>query len=349
MTPPQTRLQQVMLSALYYSGICKLLEPVSAGVGMIFMLHHVVAEAPRAFAPNRGLEIDADFLDLVLQEVRRRGFRIVDLDEVERCLRERDFDSKFACFTFDDGYQDNFEHALPVFKRHDAPFALYLTSGLPDGTAVLWWRVLEYVIANNDSVEVPGMGPAFQIRTTREKYRAYQSIYWPLRNAHPDRQSEIATKLGERYGVGAEILCSECAVSWPRLNDMLETGLVTIGAHTVNHRKLSDLDTEEARTEIVRGCDTTRERLQITPRHLAYPYGDRASAASREFQLARELGFATAVTTRKGVLYPDHAEYLHALPRVSLNGFFQHAHYLRALMSGAPFALRRGFVRLDTS
>lgn len=338
-----------MLSTLYYSGICRLLEPLSAGVGMIFMLHHVVAEAPRPFAPNRGLEIDVKYLDLVLREVRRRGFQIVDLDEVERRLCERDFDSKFACFTFDDGYLDNFKHALPIFKRHDAPFTLYLTSGLPDGTAVLWWRILEYVIANNDTVESPLVGQTMPTRTIAEKYRAYKSIYWPLRNSHPDLQSEIATSLGERYGVGPQTLCSECALSWQQVAEMITTGLVTIGAHTINHRTLSQLPAEEARLEITRGCESIGKHLSMTPRHLAYPYGDPSSAATREFKLANELGFATAVTTRKGVIYPEHSQHLHALPRVSLNGYFQRAHHLRALMSGVPFALSRGFRRVDNA
>ena len=61
-------------------------------------------------------------------------------------------------------------------------------------------------------------------------------------------------------------------------------------------------------------------RLGIEVRDFAYPVGDRTSAGPREFDLARELGFATAVTTRPGMLFPEHARRLTALPRVSVNG-----------------------------
>ena len=63
------------------------------------------------------------------------------------------------------------------------------------------------------------------------------------------------------------------------------------------------------------------------PQHLAYPVGDPTSAGPREFRIAAELGFKTAVTTRPGVLFTAHREHLTALPRISLNGEFQQQRY----------------------
>ena len=74
-------------------------------------------------------------------------------------------------------------------------------------------------------------------------------------------------------------------------------------------------------------------------RHFSYPFGDVCSAGEREFNLARELGMLTAVTTRKGMIHTHHANALTSLPRVSLNGDYQDARYTKALLSGAPFAL----------
>jgi len=55
--------------------------------------------------------------------------------------------------------------------------------------------------------------------------------------------------------------------------------------------------------------------------------------------LARALGFATAVTTRPGMLFPEHADRLAALPRASVNGRWQSPEALEVLLSGAPFWL----------
>jgi peptidoglycan/xylan/chitin deacetylase (PgdA/CDA1 family) len=89
--------------------------------------------------------------------------------------------------------------------------------------------------------------------------------------------------------------------------------------------------------------------LGTRPRHLSYPVGDKTSAGPREFALARELGFATAVTTRPGMLFPEHRAHLTALPRISLNGEFQSPRYVRVLVSGAATALWNGFRRVDAA
>ena len=77
--------------------------------------------------------------------------------------------------------------------------------------------------------------------------------------------------------------------------------------------------------------------------------GDETSAGQREFDLARELGMKTAVTTRKGLIHPRHASQLTALPRVSLNGDYQKPRYVKVLLSGAPFALFNAVQRTSNS
>jgi peptidoglycan/xylan/chitin deacetylase (PgdA/CDA1 family) len=84
-------------------------------------------------------------------------------------------------------------------------------------------------------------------------------------------------------------------------------------------------------------------------RHFAYPVGDPGSAGPREFRLALDAGFATAVTTRPGHLFAAHADHPTALPRVSVNGYFQSRAALRALLSGVPFLAWNRGRRLDVT
>ena len=58
-------------------------------------------------------------------------------------------DPKRIAVTLDDGYRDNAEHALPVFRRHGVPFTIFVCPGFCDRTSELWWEALERIIAGD--------------------------------------------------------------------------------------------------------------------------------------------------------------------------------------------------------
>lgn len=74
--------------------------------------------------------------------------------------------------------------------------------------------------------------------------------------------------------------------------------LCTLGAHTVHHYELSKLAPIDARNEIEQSVRIVKAQFGKAPVHLSYPIGSAAACGPREFQLAKELGFRSAVTTR---------------------------------------------------
>jgi peptidoglycan/xylan/chitin deacetylase (PgdA/CDA1 family) len=155
--------------------------------------------------------------------------------------------------------------------------------------------------------------------------------------------------LGTRYGVDSAAFCNDLCMTWAEIGEIAADPLATIGAHTVNHvmlRKASDAD---VRSEMQQSVAVIEAALGKKPAHFSYPVGDRTSAGPREFRIAAELGFKTAVTTRPGVLFPEHAAHLTALPRISLNGEYQQRRYAKVLLSGAATALWNRFRRVDAA
>ncbi len=348
----RTQAIRTTLKALHLTGAYRLLRPVSSGVGAILMLHRVRPAPPKGgFAPNGILEITPEFLDAAIGLVLEAGYEIVSLDEAKRRLLEKDFQRKFVCFTFDDGYSDNHSHAYPVFKRRGVPFAIYVATALPDGCAQLWWIQLEQAIASTSSLQLTISGEELSLATgsVREKYAAYQRVYWPVRNLNDKERESVLCRLMDRYHLDPIQICRDCAISWAQLKELSQDPMVTVGGHTANHLALRRLPREQARDEIEAGNGRLEDELGRRPQHFAFPFGDPGSAGPRDFELAQDLGFATAVTTRKGVLFAENGAYMHALPRVSLNGDYQSPSYLSVLLSGVPFALRRGFRRLDVA
>ncbi len=341
----KTKALRFGLTALNRSGATAALGPHLQGQGAIFMLHHVRPEQRKGFAPNRLLEITPEFLDATCREVIRAGFDILSLDEA--CARLQGQESSrrpFACFTFDDGYRDNRDFALPVMKRHGVPFTVYVASDFADGRGFLWWLVLEEVIrvSGQISVVIDGHFQRLNCDTDHAKLRAWSRLYWWLRTMPEEDAREIVSSLAARAGVDILSPCRELAMSWPEIAQLACDPLVTIGAHSISHCALGSLDVSRMRAEIKGSVMRIEQELGVPCRHFCYPYGDDASAGEREFRAAAELGLASAVTTRKGFVSASHACAPTSLPRVSLNGEFQSIDCLRALLSGIPFALWRG-------
>jgi peptidoglycan/xylan/chitin deacetylase (PgdA/CDA1 family) len=335
------------LDALYFSGAHRVLRPIFGGVGTIFMLHNVRPAHAGLFQPNRHLEITPDFLRATLAYLRATDVDIVTPDEVRRRLTEQDFSRRFACFTCDDGYRDNRDHALPAMQDFDAPFTVYVASDFAAGTGRLWWVALERVVANSDMIEAPIDGQPVRMETSSlpGKVVAFDRLHGWLRGlSDPDLRREM-TALCTRYGVDENAISSELCLSWDELKPFAADPLVTIGAHSVSHCNLAKQTEATAMQELTNSRANIENALQRPAHHLAYPYGDRQAAGTREFALAEAAGFKTAVTTRPGVISSDNSERLTALPRVSLNGNYQDARYLPVLTSGAATAMWNGFQR----
>ncbi|AMJ59562.1 polysaccharide deacetylase family protein [Bosea sp. PAMC 26642] len=311
------------------------------GLGVILTLHQVRPERAFGFQPNRLLEITPDFLDTVLRLIRAEGYDLVSLDEAASRLANPRQGRFFVALTFDDGYRDTLDHAWPVLAKYDAPWTMFVTTGFADHSARLWWIELEEAIRALPEIAVELPSGRFFARsgTDVEKQQAFEKLYWRLRAEPEAILLSTISDLACQAGIdGPGITEREC-LPWGTLRALSGAPGVTIGAHTLTHPMLARHDDAFARAEIANSKARIEAELGIPVRHFCYPVGDPTSAGPREFALAREAGFAAAVTTRPGHLFAAHASHLHALPRVSLNGHQQTEEAARALLSGLPFLL----------
>ncbi len=342
MSKTSTRLLKSTLSVLHYSGAARLLAPATRGCGAVLMLHHVSRDEPAAFAPNRILTITPDFLEAVAIEIRRAGFDAVSMDEAKaRLTGEVASNRPFVCFTFDDGYRDNRDHALPILKRHGVPMTIYATSDFAAQKGFLWWLVLERIVAKRQRLAVAlGSGlETFRCGSAAEKTSAFERIYWWLRSLPEAQARGVVADLANESGIDIAEPARDLAMTWAEIAEVACEPLVTIGAHTVTHNALAKLSAPEALAEMSQSIADVEHHVGKPCRHFCYPYGDAGSAGTREFEMAARLGVETAVTTRKGTIQPAHAGRLTALPRLSLNGDYQQIRYVKALLSGVPFML----------
>ena len=315
------------LNLAYKVGLYRILSTLYGGQGVIFSLHRVIEANQQAFNPHQ--KIGADVLDELLGTVRRLGWEIVSIDEVHRRLTvQKDQDrrselerGRFACFTFDDGYVDNLTLALPLFRKHQAPLCLFAATGLIERELFYWWGANEDLVLRSDRIELPATddsGPrVLWARDSTEKVLAYRALD---ELCHKSGAALFPTlrQLYYKVGINPHDSLDRDALTPSQVREMASDPLVTIGSHSVTHERLSPMTEEAVRFEMQESRRKLENWSGTNIRHFAYPFGRSDACGAREFAIAKQSGFKTAVTTRQGNIFAEHSNYLECLPRRSI-------------------------------
>jgi peptidoglycan/xylan/chitin deacetylase (PgdA/CDA1 family) len=280
------------------------------------------------------------FLDELIPFLRASGYDIVTMSECLARLRSPR-SRRFVAITFDDGYRDNLQRALPVFVSHNAPFTIYITSDMIRRRYNYSWRCLEELVLQSESLDLSFLGRQLNLSTRNAKYAAFFLLEAACKNI-PQARDELNDWF-RRAGINADRLLDAEALDEHDLRTLTRSHLVEIGGHSETHPSLAALPAEGAEAEMADN-KVYLEALTDRPlQHFAYPFGDRSACGRREFELTQRLGFATAVTTRYGNLFPEHAATPTALPRHVVSGDRLDRAELRFRLSGAGHLVRHGF------
>ncbi len=348
----KTTTTRKILAGLNYSGLDRLYQQLDAELGVLLTFHHVHPRLPQAFSPNAHLAVDPEFLSEIIRVLRQRGFELVCMDEVRARIQSPERKNRFAAITFDDGYRDNLEHAIPLLREQRVPYAMYIASGMIEGTANVWWEGIEALVRENTSLvfDMSGQEVELDCSNLAAKQSSFVKLMDYLTEELPENlQRSFVNTLCSQYEVDLEAHRERQLMTWDEIRQLAADPLCTIGAHTVDHPALARLTEDDASSEMVNGADVLAAKLGRKPDHFAYPYGYHQAAGPREFDLARKAGFKTAVTTRPGMVFAEHANYLTGLPRISANGLYQEKRYFAPLTSGLPTRLRSRMRRLDVA
>jgi peptidoglycan/xylan/chitin deacetylase (PgdA/CDA1 family) len=299
----------------HFSGLSRLVAARYRGRGMIFALHSVVEDD--TFHPDFTLRCSTRRLEWTLRWLRDEGLDFVSLDEAVRRLNG-DNPRPFACFTLDDGYADNLTRALPVMERFGAPFTVFVTTGMITREIDGWWFGLAALVRSHERVELPAPGLSFDCPDLPRKRLAFKTIESMVHKDFsllPHLREAIATS-----AIDCRALVDSEALSEGQLRRLARHPLVTIGGHTTTHRNLAEAPAPAVEWEMAANRRFLQDVTGQPVEHFAYPFGHERACGEREAQICRETGFRSAVTTRAGTLFAEHAHDLHALPRLHLAG-----------------------------
>lgn len=291
----------------------------------LILMYHRIADEPVDYW---GLAVSPSHFEEHLQVLRRTRHPVPLAEFVSR-LTAGTLPSNAVAVTFDDGYVDNLMAGKPLLASADIRATVFLTTGLVGRLEPLWWDELSRLILlakgpQKFDLTIRGKSLTFDFGfevdagdntapclVPKNRSATLSAIWQILRQLEDKERDSVMAQLRsillavDDYDSLARVMTSN------EVQTIVSDGLVTIGAHTVNHPMLSGLEGSACRREIVeskRICEDITGRPVIT---FAYPYGD-FDVMARE--AVKTAGFALACSTRSGPATA--ASDIFALPRV---------------------------------
>lgn len=239
-------------------------------------------------------------------------FNVLPLGDAVRRLRSGTLPQRPLCITFDDGYADNHDVALPVLRKVGLPATFFIATGYLNGGRMFNDTVAEAVRqARGPQLDLSDLGlGVHSILDVDGRRAAVNALLEKVKYLPQDKREECVEKIAElcQARLPNDLMMTEDQVSALRAAGM------EIGAHTETHPILKEVTLDKARREITRGRERLQEIIGESVGLFAYPNGRPGrDYAAEHVALVRELGFDAAVSTAWGAARSG-AD-LHQLPR----------------------------------
>jgi len=263
----------------------------------ILILHRVLPVADVLFPE----EMDAQRFDEVCRWVKS-WFTVLPLDEAVRRLASASLPARALAITFDDGYADNHDVALPILLRHGLQATVFVATGFLDGGRMWNDTIVESIRRTGlpalDLRDVPTAGLGLHTLTSLSEKRSAidaiirQTMYLPM-----DVRGALVHEIAERAGAK---LPTNLMMTSAQVVEMRGAGML-VGAHTVSHPILANLDRAAARAEMADSKRFLEDLLGERVGLFAYPSGKPGQDFTGEsVAIARDVGFDAAVSTAWG-------------------------------------------------
>jgi len=290
-------LKWLLCEVLNLLGVISLLEAARKD-GVRILVYHRVSP----FRIDDGMTISQMVFDAQLRHLRK-NHSVVSLDEAAAILRgERPIRSGLIALTLDDGYRDNYTRAWPILARYSMPATIFVTVGPLDGEVSLWTEEIRGALwaSSGQALDLQAMGwGAWPLRTDTERLACLYAVKHRLKALPDAERQRTLREIIQRLGSRGKTAVQEQMLTWDMVREMSKRG-ITIGAHTVSHKILTQIAPQEVDWEIRESKHRIEQRLGEPVRHFAYPNGTRADWDSQIQGAVKQAGFETACTTLRG-------------------------------------------------
>ncbi len=215
-------------------------------------------------------------------------------------------DRPSVAVTFDDGYTDNVNEALPILEEYGIPSTFFISTGFVDSHTEFWWDDLDRILLNKVHLPVRyTLDTGNEVRewptkSAAERAQLYRLLHVLIKNLPPEQREQQMAQLRAWADVTEQGRTSHRVATLDELKRLAQSELVTIGGHTVTHTRLSILSADRQHEEItasMRQLETWSGR-QVTV--FSYPFGSRDDFTPETIEICRQAGLLRAVANIPG-------------------------------------------------
>jgi len=211
-----------------------------------------------------------------------------------------------VALTFDDGYADNVQEALPIIEEVGVPVTFFVSTGIIDTAKEFWWHEVERIILGGQRIppdftmEKGRKKKTWPTATDQDRRAFYRMFVRYLTDADVAHRDEHLSRLRCWARSAPAVADVHRAMTLEELRCLAESRWITIGAHTVTHTRLSSLPANAQQREII---DSKRQLETWLGREItvfSYPFGKRHDYTKATAALCREAGFTKAAANVPG-------------------------------------------------
>jgi peptidoglycan/xylan/chitin deacetylase (PgdA/CDA1 family) len=234
-----------------------------------------------------------------------RYFQAVTTRELRDYFRGAPLPRNPALITFDDGYRDNFEIALPLLLKHGLRATFFVASSFIEERRLFWWDRIAFVVKSSKRERLALTYP-YPIELRLEDRAEAQAQLLALVKSHRrldlprfldelDRAAGVAFSQEQERQMADRELMTWTEVRALRLADM------DVQSHTRHHRVLQTLAPEELDEELGGGRADVESALDANVAAVSYPVGGPIADHPEIRQSVERAGFELGFSNATGV------------------------------------------------
>ena len=279
--------------------VSTVVSPAGQRAKLLTFFFHRVLEKPDPMIPG---EMHAAQFDEALRWIGDQFRVLPPLEACER-LAAGTLPARAAIISFDDGYRDNHDVALPLLKRHRMSAAFFVATGYLGDGVQFNDRLTEAVRAHQgDSFDANWLGLGLlPTGDLVDRLRTLHRLREGIKYLPPTERNQALGRIEAQCGVPVSRSARDRIMMTPEEVQALAAEGMEIGGHTVMHPILKSVDDDTAFDEIRLGREALASLLPQAPRLFAYPNGKLGTDFDpRHADMARRAGFSYAFSTQRG-------------------------------------------------